>query len=91
MPEALTFDEASVKAAKLLRIDPQDARMHSRVLDGIEGYYFWHPHRGGGALIVGPDGSVLFANSTVDPAVHMRSYAAGTRTDESLFDLAPPP
>ncbi|MGY1846793.1 hypothetical protein [Blastococcus sp. SYSU DS1021] len=73
-------------AARYLGLSAEDAAAHSRRLEDVDGYYFWQPVRGGGALIVSADGSLLFANSSVPFDRHKEAFLAGRRTDPSAFD-----
>ena len=57
----------------------------SRMTAEQEAVYVWEPKRGGRALIVGPDGSVLAAASSTSPGDHERAFANGERTPESAF------
>lgn len=83
----LSRPERIAKAADLLKITLDTAEQHSREVPGtsLAATYVWEPVRGGGALIVSEDGSVLFANSSVNPEAHEREFNAGRRTDESSF------
>ena len=72
-------------AARYLGGSIDDLRLSGRELDDVDATYYWQPIRGGGALIVGDDGQVLFANSSVAFKTHVEAYAQGKRTDPSLF------
>lgn len=78
-------DQRIQKAAGLLQLSREEATTNSREIEG-DATYVWQDRRGGGAVLVASDGSVLFANSSVSPDVHEREFAAGRRTDESLFE-----
>lgn len=76
-------------ASKVLNVTKAGVSGHCRELEDDAGYYFWDPRRGGSAVIVAVDGSLLWANSGVRPDEHIASFLAGKRTDRSLFtDLA---
>ena len=81
----LDFDAAAQKAAKLLGCTPADAWMHSEVLPDSRGFRFWVPTRGGGAVLMGPYGDLLFANSSLSDDEHLSRFLAGQRTPEALF------
>jgi hypothetical protein len=72
-------------AAEFLAIPLADAQTNQRDLPGAHATYFWESGRGGGALIVGEDGGVLFANSSVPFDTHVDAFANGRRTDPSAF------
>jgi len=75
-------DRAIETAIRLLGESPWEAR----ALDKHEAVYVWEPLRGGRALIVGKDGSVLFAASSVAPADHEQMFADGERTSLDRFE-----
>lgn len=72
-------------AAEFLRIPLADTQTNQRNLPQVHATYFWESGRGGGALIVGEDGGVLFANSSVPFDTHIDAFASGRRTDPSAF------
>ncbi|MGW6128970.1 hypothetical protein ACWFNE_02965 [Cellulomonas sp. NPDC055163] len=77
--------EGAALASELLRIPLADALEHSRDLSEIDAFFYWVPIRGGGRLIVGRDGSVLFGISSLRLEQMVEAFAAGRRTDRSLF------
>lgn len=68
-------------AAEFLGISLADAQVNQRDLPEEHATYFWEIGRGGGALIVGEDGRVLFANSSVSFDAHTDAFASGQRTN----------
>lgn len=72
-------------ATDLLNIAPADAHVNQRQLPEVDATYFWEAGRGGGSLIVGSDGAVLFAASSVSFDAHVAAYAQGRRTDPTAF------
>lgn len=72
----------SRKAAKLLQVKPDE--LESAKVDGV-GLRFYEPTRGGRSLILGDDGGVLFANSSVAPDSHIQAYKDGKRTPTEVF------
>ena len=61
------------------------SELHSRDLPEIDAFFFWVPTRGGGQLIIGRDGSVLFGVSALSLPQLVEAFAAGRRTDRALF------
>ncbi|MBB2923740.1 hypothetical protein AB6N24_13045 [Cellulomonas sp. 179-A 4D5 NHS] len=78
--------EGAALASELLRVPLADAVEHSRDLPEIDAFFYWVPIRGGGRLIVGRDGSVLFGISSLRLEQMVEAFAAGRRTDRALFD-----
>ncbi len=75
------FDLAQQVAAEHLARTgvPTDAQhVH---LETADAYRFYQPVRGGSAVIVGRDGTCLFASSSVSPAQHEAAFVAGRRTE----------
>ena len=87
-PKEMSLDSPSQEllAAELLAISPADAQSNQRNLPELHATYFWESGRGGGALIVGQDGGVLFANSSVPFDTHVHAFASGRRTHLSTVD-----
>lgn len=81
------FSELAAVAARVLAIPEEDARNNSRHLEHLSAYYFWEAARGGGAVVIGNDGSMLFANSSVAPEKHIDAFGDGRRTDPEAFEL----
>lgn len=75
-------------AANLLNITLADAHVNQRQLSESDATYFWEAGRGGGSLIVGSDGSILFATSSVPFDAHVAAYEQGRRTDSDAFTSA---
>ena len=80
------FEAAKLAGSKYLGLaNPGLAIDHSYV-ESADAYRFFNPVRGGASIIVGRDGSILFANSSVPPQRHVEAYLAGRRTDPKVFD-----
>lgn len=81
-------DEALQKAEGLLRkTDPNySGTFGIKEADGV-GYLVWQEVRGGGSIIIGNDGGVLFSNMTgsVSPEDLIQAYKDGKRSDEAKF------
>lgn len=79
----MTQEKALEIAAELLKVDVSE--LESRPLKNQTGFYAYQPIRGGGALAIANDGSVLFANSSVNPEDHLKAFDEGKRTNLDLF------
>jgi hypothetical protein len=71
-------------AAGRLGIECPEAERSSKEIPELNAVYFWTPVRGGGALLVGEDESVLFAHSSVPYDVHIAAFKDGRRTDRRI-------
>ena len=67
-------------AAKLLMITTEQAEKYSGKIDELSAMYFSIPEKGGGSLIIGDDGGVLYADSSVGYKRHLEAYLKGVRT-----------
>ncbi len=67
-------------AAKLLMITSEQAEKCSGRIDEVSAMYFSIPEKGGGSLIIGDDGGVLYADSSVGYKRHLETYKQGIRT-----------
>ena len=72
-------------AAKLLRLSVEDARKYHYVVEGDNLVYVGVPVKGGEAIIVGTDGTVLYANSSISYERHLEEFRRGTRTPIEAF------
>lgn len=57
----------------------------SKTEENIDAIYLCIAIRGGGAIIVGADGKVLFEGSQTDFDKHLKEYKMGKRTDINIF------
>jgi|GEM_PF-3404349 len=85
-------DEALQKAEDLLRkTDPNfSGTFGIEEVEGV-GYIVWQEVRGGGSILVGNEGGVLFSNATSIPNLHEKlaeAYKEGKRSDVSAFGSA---
>lgn len=78
---SLGIVERELIASRLLRLALDQVHQNHKEIPEIRATYFWQPGRGGGALIVGEDGSVLFAHSSIDFTTHVEAFHRGRRTD----------
>ena len=49
-------------------------------IDEVSAMYFSVPEKGGGSLIIGDDGGILYADSSVGYKRHLEAYKQGIRT-----------
>jgi hypothetical protein len=82
----ITYEEAVLKAARLLGSPVEEMRTNSETLSDERGYRFWQPRRGGGSLYVDPLGAVMFAASSLTEEQAAKVFDKGTRTPEYQFD-----
>ena len=71
-------------ASELLCISYDEASKNCKKLRELNALYVWVPIMGGGAIIVGSDGSYLFAASCIPPSVHVEEYKKGRRSLNEL-------
>ena len=82
----LSYREKQELAAKLLKLSLDEVGECSGEIKEINALYVSVPIKGGPSLIVGEDGSVLFADSSVDEEVHYQDFLNGKRTPIEEFD-----
>ena len=73
-------------AAKLLKIPVLQAEENMLQLDEDKAIYVGIHEKGGASLIVGNDGQVLYANSSVGFSMHLDEYRKGRRTPLEAFN-----
>lgn len=73
-------------AAKLMKLSMEQVQEYGGMIPGSGAYYLSVPQRGGGSLIVAPDGTVLYAGSATGFDEHYQAFQKGKRTDLSFFD-----
>lgn len=67
--------------AKLLNISVEEVKNNSAVIEGCNALYFSMPEKGGHSIIIGEDGGLLYADSSVGYSRHLEMYKQGKRTD----------
>lgn len=77
----MTDKEKIQLAAKILEIPLETAEKYCGLIPKEKAMYFSIPEKGGGSLIVGDDGSVLYADSSVGYEKHLKAYQQGIRTN----------
>ncbi len=87
MEEKVLSREEQIKlGAELLHLTYEEAENYTHEIDNSDAIYISVPIRGGDSLIVGTDGQVLYANSSIDPKKHLEEYNKGRRTPISSFN-----
>lgn len=82
----MSIKEKCQLAATLLQMDIQDIEENCGVIDELSALYVSIPVKGGASLIVGNDGSVLYADSSVGYSRHLEAFKEGKRTPIDAFD-----
>lgn len=67
--------------AKLLNISVEEVKNNSAVIEECNALYFSMPEKGGHSIIIGEDGGLLYADSSVGYSRHLEMYKQGKRTD----------
>ena len=75
-----TRTAVTMTAARLLGLRFNDAARNSRPLPAEAATHFWNPVRGGGGVIVGADGTYLFADAATTWDQHLCAYSSGQRS-----------
>lgn len=81
----LNKEEQIKLASELLRIPYKEAEKYCSPIENSKALYFGVLIRGGDSLIVGEDGQVLYSNSSIDYAQHVKEYNNGRRTPLEAF------
>lgn len=81
----MTEQEQIALAAQLLHLSEEEAASYVMHPEGIEAIYISEPVKGGDSLLVGADGSVLYANSSVRYEDHIEEFKKGRRTPIEAF------
>lgn len=82
----LSHNEQILLVSKLLHLSAEDVRANSAIIQQNGALYFSEPVKGGASILVNTDGSVLFADSSVDYDEHIKEFDAGRRTPLDAFE-----
>ena len=82
----MQHNEQMVLAAKLLKTSIETIVSNSETIEGAGILYISIPIKGGDSLIVGADGSVLYADSSVGYTRHLQEFESGNRTPLEAFE-----
>lgn len=81
----LNSAEQRALAMKLLGLSENEVEKYSSIIEENHALYISIPEKGGDSLIVGQDGSVLYADSSVGYSLHIAEFNRGTRTPVEEF------
>lgn len=81
----LNSKEQITLAAKLLGLSDDEIERYGSTIEENGAFYISVPEKGGASLIVGCDGSVLYADSSVGYTRHVEEFRRGTRTPIEAF------
>ena len=84
--QRMILTDAKAKAGELFNVPVSTFDQSVKHYPDLEAHYLWENFRGGRALVVGYDGSVLFANSGINPTDHRNAFANGDRTPPEAFN-----
>lgn len=83
----MTKQEQIALAAKLLNLTTDEIQANSDIIPELAALYVSIPIKSGYSLIVGNDGEVLYADSTVGYTKHLKAYKEGKRTPIESFNI----
>lgn len=72
--------EQTQTIARLFGISVEEVESNSGVLEEYNALYFSMPEKGGHSVIIGEDGELLYADSSVGFTKHLQCYKEGMRT-----------
>ena len=85
--KTLTKEEQIELGEKLLKLNGEATIIDlSKKDSNIDVVYICEPVKGGSSIIVGSDGTVLYANFLVDHDVHLAEFKKGRRTNIKDFE-----
>ncbi len=76
----MTRNEKIELASRLLGVPVDEMKSYCGDIAEAPALYFSIPEKGGGSLIIGDDGGVLYADSSVGYKRHLEAYLQGIRT-----------
>lgn len=82
----MTIQQQQQLAARLLRQPLGEIEANSGRIEELAALYVSFPVKGGESLLVGGDGSVLYADSSVDFSCHLDAFRQGVRTPTEAFE-----
>lgn len=82
----MTQKEQVKLGAKLLKLSIAQAEEYSGIIPESNDLYLSVPQKGGGAIIIAEDGSVLYAGSAIGFDEHLKAFQDGERTPLDFFD-----
>ena len=76
----MKIDAMCTLAAKLLKLDIKEIENISAYDKSVGALYVSVPVKGGSSLLVGEDGTVLYADSSISYEEHIKEFSSGKRT-----------
>lgn len=70
--------------ARLFNLSVEEVENYSGELQEYNALYFSIPEKGGHSVIIGEDGGLLYADSSVGFTRHLQCYLEGRRTDYTV-------
>ncbi len=83
----MTKQEQIALAAKLLNLTTDEVQANSDIIPELSALYVSIPIKSGESLIVGNDGQVLYADSSIGYTKHLEAYKEGKRTPIESFNI----
>jgi hypothetical protein len=82
----LQNSEQITLAAKLLQISVEEVQENGGFVEDNGALYVSVPVKGGVSIIIGKDGTVLFADSSIGYSRHLQEFEGGRRTPLEAFE-----
>lgn len=82
----LQVNEQIELVVKLLKLTIDEVKSNYGIIDSNGALYFSETFKGGQSIIVGQDGMVLFANSSIGYDEHLQEFENGRRTPLEAFE-----
>lgn len=82
----LNLAEQKALAAKLLGLSNEEVETYSSIIEENNALYVSVPEKGGDSLIVGQEGDVLYADSSIGYSRHIEEFSRGRRTPIEAFN-----
>lgn len=82
----LQVNEQIELVVKLLKLTIDEVKSNYGIIDSNGTLYFSEPFKGGRSIIIGQDGTVLFADSSIGYDEHLQEFENGRRTPLETFE-----
>ncbi len=87
MKKIMNVNDQKQLASKLLKITLNEVERNSAVIEKYHALYVAIPIKEGASIIVGDDGSVLYADSSIAYSMMLQEFEKGRRTPLEAFDM----